>query len=90
MINTRKNPKLFIKSIYIMDFTTLCSRFFDNDKNKQQLKVLLKPMVNMILHELKPYIYALVIFISIMFLLMMSIFVLLLKLYLLKHSYIPV
>ena len=73
-----------------MDFTTICSRFFDNDKNKQQLKVLLKPMVNMILHELKPYIYALVIFISIMFLLMMSIFILQLKLYFSKHSYIPI
>ena len=47
-----------------MDLTTMCSKFFDNDKNKQQLKVLLKPMVNMILHELKPYIYALVIFIN--------------------------
>ena len=64
-----------------MDLTTMCSKFFDNDKNKQQLKVLLKPMVNMILHELKPYIYALVIFISIIFLLMMSIFILQIKLY---------
>ena len=73
-----------------MDFTTMCSRFFDNDKNKKQLKVLLKPMVNMILHELKPYIYALVIFISIIFLLMMSIFILQLKLYLSKHLYIPI
>lgn len=73
-----------------MDLTTMCSKFFDNDKNKQQLKVLLKPMVNMILHELKPYIYALVIFISIIFLLMMSIFILQIKLYISKYEYLPI
>lgn len=73
-----------------MDLTTMCSKFFDNDKNKQQLKVLLKPMVNMILDELKPYIYALVIFISIIFLIMLSIFVLQIKLYLSKYQYINI
>ena len=39
-----------------MDFSSLCSQFFKNDKNKQQLKIFLKPIVDMILDELKPYI----------------------------------
>lgn len=73
-----------------MDIKDLCSRFLDNDKNKQHLRIILKPMVNMILHELKPYIYALVIFISIIFLLMMAIFILQIKLYIAKHPFIPI
>lgn len=73
-----------------MDFSSLCSQFFKNDKNKQQLKIFLKPIVDMILDELKPYIYALVIFISIIFLIMLSIFVLQIKLYLSKYQYISI
>ena len=69
-----------------MDISKLCSRFFSDDKNKEQIRILLKPIINIILHELKPYMYAIIIFISIIFLLILSIFVLQIKLYIAKSS----
>jgi hypothetical protein len=46
---------------------------------KEELKRLMRPMIDMILHEIYPYIFLSIIFVFISFLLILGIFILLLR-----------
>jgi hypothetical protein len=49
------------------------------DGVKQEMKLIVRPFINMMLREIYPYLYASLVFVCISFLLTLSIFVLVLK-----------
>ena len=51
------------------------------DDVKQEMKLIVRPFINMMLREIYPYLYASLVFVCISFLLTLSIFVLVLKKY---------
>lgn len=69
-----------------IDTHTLFSNFFKSEKNKQHIEVMVKPLINIILNELNPYIYATITFICIIFLLILCIFILQIKFYIASLS----
>jgi hypothetical protein len=56
-----------------------CLGILKRDDVKQEMKHLVRPMINMILKELYPYIFLSIIFVFISFLLILGIFILLLR-----------
>jgi hypothetical protein len=56
-----------------------CLGILKRDDVKQEMKRLVRPMINMILKELYPYIFLSIIFVFISFLLILGIFILLLR-----------
>lgn len=56
-----------------------CLHLLERDDVQIQLKQIIKPMIDMILKELYPYVYLSLIFVIISFLLILGIFVLLLR-----------
>ena len=56
-----------------------CLDILKRDDVKNELKELMKPMIDLILQELYPYIFISIIFVFISFLLILGIFVLLLR-----------
>lgn len=64
-----------------------CLDILKREDVKQELKMLMRPMIDMIIQELYPYIFLSIVFVFISFLLILGIFILLLKNKLLiKHS----
>ena len=55
------------------------------DDVKQEMKLIVRPFINMMLREIYPYLYASLVFVCISFLLTLSIFVLVLKKYPVIH-----
>jgi hypothetical protein len=53
--------------------------FLNRDDMKQEMKLFIRPLVDMILQELYPYVYMSMIFVFISFLLTLSIFVLVIR-----------
>jgi len=64
-----------IKETIIQQCLTLLKR----DDVKQELKSLMRPVIDMLLHEITPYIYLSITFVFISFLLILGIFILLLR-----------
>jgi len=56
-----------------------CLEFIKRDDVKVELKSLMRPMINMILQEIYPYIFISIIFVFISFLLILGIFIMLLR-----------
>ena len=56
-----------------------CLEFIKRDDVKVELKSLIKPMINIILQEIYPYIFISIIFVFISFLLILGIFIMLLR-----------
>jgi len=56
-----------------------CLDILKRDDVKSELKNLMKPMINMILQDLYPYIFLSIVFVFISFLLILGIFILLLR-----------
>jgi len=56
-----------------------CLEFIKRDDVKLELKTLIKPMINIILQEIYPYIFISIIFVFISFLLILGIFIMLLR-----------
>ena len=56
-----------------------CLDILKRDDVKQELKMMLRPMIDMIVQELYPYIFLSIVFVFISFLLILGIFILLLK-----------
>ena len=56
-----------------------CLELLKRDDVKNELKALMKPMIDLILEELYPYIFLSIVFVFISFLLILGIFILLLR-----------
>lgn len=56
-----------------------CLRFMKREDVKEEIKNLMRPMIDTILNEIFPYIYLCLIFLLVNFLLILAIFLLLLK-----------
>ena len=56
-----------------------CLDLLKRDDVKNELKALMKPMIDLILEELYPYIFLSIVFVFISFLLILGIFILLLR-----------
>lgn len=56
-----------------------CLDILKRDDVKQEFKMMLRPMIDMIVQELYPYIFLSIVFVFISFLLILGIFILLLK-----------
>ena len=56
-----------------------CLDLLKRDDVKNELKALLKPMIDLILEELYPYIFLSIVFVFISFLLILGIFILLMR-----------
>ena len=56
-----------------------CLDILKRDDVKEELKGLMKPMINMIIQDLYPYIFLSIVFVFISFLLILGIFILLLR-----------
>ena len=56
-----------------------CLDILKRDDVKSELKNLMKPMINMILQDLYPYIFLSIVFVFISFLLILGIFILLMR-----------
>ena len=56
-----------------------CLDLLKRDDVKNELKALMKPMIDLILEELYPYIFLSIVFVSISFLLILGIFILLMR-----------
>jgi len=54
-------------------------QMISKDDVKREMKVVMRPYINMILNEIYPYLYVSLVFVCISFLMTLSIFVLLLK-----------
>ena len=67
-----------------------CSVILKREDVKNELKQLMKPMIDLILQELYPYIFLSIVFVFISFLLILGIFVLLLRNKILTKSSIPI
>jgi hypothetical protein len=84
MTNT-KDSKDFIKdkdNNYFKDKVyDYCLDFIKKDEVKKELKNLFKPIVNLILEEIYPYIYLSLLLVIISFFLVLGIFIMLIKSY---------
>ncbi len=60
-------------------FIQQCLDILKRKDVKEELKRLMRPMIDMILHEIYPYIFLSIIFVFISFLLILGIFILLLR-----------
>jgi len=67
-----------------------CLVILKREDVKNELKQLMKPMIDLILQELYPYIFLSIVFVFISFLLILGIFVLLLRNKILTKSSIPI
>jgi|TARA_B110000037_G_scaffold94645_1_gene111127 hypothetical protein len=56
-----------------------CLDVLKREDVKEELKQLMKPMIDLIIHELYPYIFLSIVFVFISFLLILGIFILLLR-----------
>ena len=56
-----------------------CLELLKRDDVKNELKALMKPMIDLILEELYPYIFLSIVFVFISFLLILGIFILLMR-----------
>jgi hypothetical protein len=56
-----------------------CLEFIKKDEVKQELKNLFKPIINLILEEIYPYIYLSLLLVIISFFLVLGIFIMLIK-----------
>lgn len=56
-----------------------CLAVLKREDVKEELKQLMKPMIDLIIHELYPYIFLSIVFVFISFLLILGIFILLLR-----------
>ena len=56
-----------------------CLNFLHRDDVKKELKELMKPLINLLIKEIYPYIFLSIIFVFISFLLILGIFILLLR-----------
>ena len=54
-----------------------CLSLMDTEEFKNEMKIFLRPIIDIIIQEIQPYIYLTIIFISLCFLLILGIFVLL-------------
>jgi hypothetical protein len=73
-----------ILCIYTMDhfkekIIKQCLTFMKREDVKDELKNLMRPMIDMILQEIYPYLYISLIFLSVNFILILGIFVILLR-----------
>jgi hypothetical protein len=66
---------VMISERFLNDFVQLLSK----DDVTREMKVVMRPYINMLLKEIYPYLYVSLVFVCISFLLTLSIFVLLLK-----------
>ena len=66
---------VMISERFLNDFAQLISK----DAVKREMKIVMRPYINMLLKEIYPYLYVSLVFVCISFLLTLSIFVLLLK-----------
>ena len=84
MTNT-KDSKDFIKDKDNNNFKDkvydYCLDFIKKDEVKKELKNLFKPIVNLILEEIYPYIYLSLLLVIISFFLVLGIFIMLIKIY---------
>lgn len=60
-------------------FVDKCLEVLKRSEVKTELKIFLKPLIDMIIQEIYPYIYLSMIFVIISFLLILGIFILLLR-----------
>jgi hypothetical protein len=67
-----------------------CLDILKKEEVKNQLKVLLKPIINFILYEINPYIYIMLLFVFILFLMILAILILLILLLRNHHSFAKV
>jgi|TARA_B110000196_G_scaffold213978_1_gene183571 hypothetical protein len=56
-----------------------CLNLLKRDDVKEELKAVMRPVVDMLLHQITPYIYLSITFVFISFLLILGIFILLLR-----------
>ena len=56
-----------------------CLSLFEKDDFKEEMRILLRPFIDLILQEIQPYIYLTIIFICLCFLLILGIFILLIN-----------
>ena len=67
-----------------------CLDILKKEEVKNQLKILLKPIINFILYEINPYIYVMLLFVFILFLMILAILILLILLLRNHHSFTKV
>ena len=60
-------------------FLNKCLDILKKDEVQGQIKAFMKPFIDMILHEIYPYIYLSVLFVLVSFFLILGIFILLLR-----------
>ena len=58
-------------------FIRECFAIFEKEEVKKEMQILLRPIIDIILQEIQPYIYMTIIFICMCFLLILGIFILL-------------
>ena len=84
-MNNTKDSKDFIKDKDNNNFKDkvydYCLDFIKKDEVKKELKNLFKPIVNLILEEIYPYIYLSLLLVIISFFLVLGIFIMLIKSY---------
>ena len=73
--NIISNTKMNIKDKFINE----CVIFLKDKHIQDEMKIFFKPLINMLLIEIYPYIYISMIFVIISFLLILGIFVILIK-----------
>lgn len=61
-------------------FFQQCVNILKKEEVKNEMKLLLKPIIHFILHEIYPYLYILILFVIILFLMILAILVLLILL----------
>jgi len=66
-------------------FIQQCLDILKREDVKDELKLLMRPMIDMILQEIYPYIFLSIIFVFISFLLILGIFILLLRNRIIHH-----
>lgn len=62
-------------------FIQQCVNILKKEEVKNEMKLLLKPIIHFILHELNPYLYIIILFVIILFLMILAILVLLILLF---------